>query len=256
MSIIDSFHKNSKPMIDVSMCYSKKDVRFDVIIINFSYVIMDALIEDGLIELVYEDAIKSVSCLYPIYRFKGTNIGIVKTTVGAPITSVLCIELHFNFSCDKILLFGSCGTLDKTIKENALIVPTSAYRDEGVSYHYMPISDYIEINNHLVVSNILDALNVSYVKGKTWTTDAFYRETKEEIELRKKEGCIVVEMEVSACQAVAKFHNFEFYTFLYRGDNLDSKEWEKGSLSLISADERLKILNVAFQIANELTKAK
>ena len=252
MSITDSFDPDKSAIISSENCFEKSDINLSVCIINFSYKIMNALIEDELIELIDEYTINSISHNYPVYRFKGTNIGIVKTCVGAPITAVLIEDIGYIFSCKKFVMFGSCGGLDKTISPNNLIVPTAAYRDEGMSYHYMPASDYIEIANHKKVADILDSLNIQYVKGKTWTTDAFYRETKRNMERRRKEGCICVEMEVSACQAVANFRNVELYNFLYRADNLDSSQWEKDILSIISIDERLKHLFIALEIAKRV----
>lgn len=253
MSIIDSFHKNSRAIIKVENAYLKSDVVFDSFIVTFSSRILDALIEDKAIELISEDIIKSISCNYPVYRFIGTNIGLIKTTVGAPITSAIIEEVAYVFSCNKAVVFGTCGSLDKSIPANKLIVPTEAYRDEGVSYHYMEPSDYIKMNNTDSVCHILDKLQIGYVIGKTWTTDAFYRETEEEMALRKKEGCIAVEMELSACQAVCNYANIELFAFLYRADNLDSDSWEKGQRdSLLPKDERLKILNVAYEIAKAI----
>ena len=162
-------------------------------------------------------------------------------------------EVSHIYSCKKAVIFGTCGTLDRSIPRNKLIVPTAAYRDEGTSYHYMEPSDYLEMQKHKTVCEILDLLGVGYVVGKTWTTDAFYRETMEEIDLRRSEGCIAVEMELSACQAVSNYAGIDLYAFLYRADNLDADSWEKGQRdSLLSKDERLKILNVAFEIAKRI----
>jgi hypothetical protein len=72
------------------------------------------------------------------------------------------------------------------------------------------------------------------------------------MERRKSEGCIIVEMEVSACQAVCDFRGYELYSFLYRADNLDSTNWDKSILSLISIDERLKHLFVALELAKRI----
>lgn len=253
MSIIKSFHNKSKPIITVESIYTKSDIIFDSIIVTFSKRIIEVLLEDAVIELVSEDSIRTISCNYPVYKFVGTNIGIIKTTVGAPITSALIEEAGYIYSCKKIVIFGTCGSLDKTIPLNKLIVPTDAYRDEGVSYHYMEPSDYIRINNSDTICRILDELQIGYVIGKTWTTDAFYRETEEELRLRRSEGCIAVEMELAACQAVSNYANIELFSFLYRADNLDSKSWEKGQQdSLLSKNERLNILNVAFEIAKRV----
>ncbi len=253
MSILESFVKDGRPAITVGDVYQKSDVSFKAFIVTFSFRTIEALRKDGLIELISEDAIRSISCNYPVYRFIGTDIGIVKTTVGAPLTSVLIEEVSYVFSCKSAVLFGSCGSLDKSIPATRLIVPTDAYRDEGTSYHYAEPSDYIAMKNHKKVCGILDLLGIGYVTGKTWTTDAFYRETEEEIRKRKSEGCVCVEMEMSACQAVCDLAGIELYGFLYRADNLDSDSWEKGQRdSLLSKDRRLDILNVAFEIAKRI----
>ncbi|MBO4216860.1 MAG: nucleoside phosphorylase [Clostridia bacterium] len=253
MSILESYNKNGRPLITVEDTYQKSDITFESFIVTFSFRTIEALIEDGLIETVSENGIRSISCNYPVYRFKGTDIGIVKTTVGAPITSVLIEEVGYIYSCKKAVIFGTCGSLDRSIPKNRLIVPTEAYRDEGTSYHYAEPSDYIKVKNSKKVCDILDGLHIEYVTGKTWTTDAFYRETVEEIEKRKSEGCICVEMELSACQAVCDHAGIELYGFLYRADNLDCGSWEKGQRdSLLSKDDRLTILNVALQIAKRI----
>lgn len=252
MSIIDAFDIEKRALIHPEDVCQKSQKKLDVCIINFSYKIMNALIEDQLLELLDDSTIQSISCPYPVYVYKDTKIGVVKTTVGAPITAGLIEEIGYAFSCTKFVLFGSCGGLDKTISANKIIVPTAAYRDEGLSYHYVPANDYIQIENYEIVSSILDTLKIEYVLGKTWTTDAFYRETTKRFLKRKEEGCIAVEMEVSACQAVTKFKGYQFYCFLYRADNLDSSQWDRGILSNIAIDERLKHFFIALEIAKRV----
>ena len=250
MSILHSYHPNSRPLITVADTYSKSDVRFRAFVVTFSRRVVEALLEDGAIELVSADGIRSISCAYPVYRFAGTDIGLVKTTVGAPITSVLIEEVGYIYSCRRAVIFGTCGTLDRTIPAKRLIVPTHAYRDEGVSYHYLPPADYIELRNWKTVCKALDALGLPYVCGRTWTTDAFYRETEEELRARRAEGCIAVEMELAACQAVCDCAGIQLYSFLYRADNLDAESWDKGQRDRhLPRDERLRILNAAYELA-------
>ena len=252
MSIIDSFDNDRSGIISPDTVNKKSHKTLNACIINFSYKIMDALLENRLIELFDGESVSTVSQPYPVYRFTGTDIGIVKSTVGAPMAAGLIEEIGHIFSCKKFVLFGSGGGLDKTIPPSKLIVPTHAYRDEGMSYHYAPPADYIEIKNAKTVAMLLGELGVDFVTGRTWTTDAFYRETKRNMERRKNEGCIIVEMEVSACQAVCDFRGYELYPFLYRADNLDSSGWDESILNLISTDERLKHLFIAFEIAKRI----
>lgn len=250
MSITDSFDPVGKPLITPADSYRKSPYALDVCVINFSQKIMDALIGDGVVELLEADRVRCVSCYFPVYRVRGTNIGIVKTTVGAPITAALAEEMSYVYSCRKFVMFGSCGGLDSSIAPGKLIVPTHAYRDEGMSYHYAPPADYIEVKNHAFVASALDSLGVGYVTGRTWTTDAFYRETDLLCARRRAEGCIAVEMEVSAVQAVADFYGLELYNFLYRADNLVAASWECSYLSDMPHDERLSHFYVALEVAH------
>lgn len=251
MSIIHSFDPERTAVINPDEVHILRERKLDACIVNFSYEILDALLQDELLELVEEAAVKFVSCTCDLYIYKDTNIGVIQTQVGAPFTAGLIEDLAYSFSCRKFVMFGSSGALDKHLTGGKLIVPTHAYRDEGTSYHYLPAGDYIEIRNHVLVGQVLDRLNIPYVKGRTWTTDAFFRETRRNMAARKQEGCIAVEMEVSACQAVCDFRGYEFYDFLYTADNLDSSQWDEGILSNISLDERLRHFFIALEIAKQ-----
>lgn len=251
MSIIDSFDPDIGAIITPRDIYERSDITLDACIINFSYKIMEALLERELIELV-DDQLRSVSCSFPLYRIKGTDIGIVKTTVGAPVTSILIQEINYTASCKKFVLFGSCGGLDSTIPPSKLIVPSAAYRDEGTSYHYLPPADYVRIEGCDKVAKIFDELGVDYIVGKTWTTDGIYRETLRNMEARRAEGCVCVEMEIAACQAVASFVGVEFYPFTYRADNLDSTNWEPSLLKEMALDDRLAHFFIALELAKRI----
>lgn len=248
MSIIHSFDKKSEPIITAKDSLPKSNFSLAVCIINFSYKVMEALIEKGLLEEL-DLPLKTVANVYPVYKFKGSDIGVIKPGIGAVAVAGVVEELSYMYSCKKFVMYGSCGGLDKSISPNLIIVPTFAYRDEGISYHYAPANDYIEIKNSNKVAQILKANKVEFVFGKTWTTDAFYRETKNNLEKRKADGCIAVEMEVSAMQAVCDFYGYEFYNFLYRADNLDSNKWERSILGLITIDDRLKNFAIALEVA-------
>lgn len=106
-------------------------------------------------------------------------------------------------------------------------------RDEGTSYHYAPPSRFIEISERArkaIEKTVLEHY-MKYQEVITWSTDGFYRETKEKVEYRKKEGCAVVEMECSALAACAAFRNATFGMILYTADSLvdvdkyDERHW-------------------------------
>lgn len=255
MSIETTFDPERTAVINPSGKARPGMRKLDSIIINFSYKIMDALLEQDLLEVVAPDVIQCVSKNETMYAFRGTNIGVIQTQVGAPYTASLMEDAAVIFACDKFVLFGAAGGLDSAQTYGKLIVPTASYRDEGVSYHYIPAADFIDIPGHETVEKVLTRLNIPFAKGKNWTTDAFYRETRRNVERRKAAGCISVDMELSACQAVAAFRGYALYPFFYSADNLDHDSWDEGILVSIGLDERLTHLFIALEIAKYVTEA-
>lgn len=164
----------------------------------------------------------------PVYEiaYKGKKFAFYKTYVGAPACVGSVEDTLSVFKTDKYIVFGGAGCLNKEIARGKVMVPTEAYRDEGTSYHYMKASDYVGIKNADVVAGFMEQNKIPSVKGKTWTTDSFYRETVNNFEKHKADGCISVEMECAALQAMCNFRNLELYTFFTSGDLLDAPEWD------------------------------
>ncbi len=169
----------------------------------------------------------------PVYKinYEGHQLALFMSRLGAS-ACVIQYEELFAKGLEKIVVFGTCGVLDKSIDDLAIIIPNSAVRDEGTSYHYMKASKEVEVNPKYQDEfiQLLDEHDYSYIVGKAWTTDAPYRETKKKVEDRKNQGCVCVDMECSAISALAKFRNKEVFQFFYAADNLDAAKWDKRSL--------------------------
>jgi uridine phosphorylase len=174
--------------------------------------------------------IKSEGAHYPLYEldYKDEKIILVQAGVGSPIAAGQIEEISA-MGCKKFIACGSCGVLQKEIAIGHLIIPTTAVRDEGTSYHYVKPAREITADEHIVqiIENKLLEEKIPYIKAKTWTTDAIYRETPQKIIQRKNEGCVTVEMETSAYIAVSQYNNVKFGQILYAGDNLGGEEWDK-----------------------------
>ena len=192
---------------------------------------------------------------YPIYKIKyeGQELALFMSVVGASACIVQYEEL-FVMGLEKVIIFGTCGVLDKTIDDLAIIIPNSAIRDEGTSYHYIKSSREITVNPKYQKEfiKLLKQHDYSYIIGKVWTTDAPYRETRKKVLKRKEEGCICVDMECSAISALAKFRNKEIFQFFYAADNLDSGKWEQRSLGnneKLSDKEKIGLLAIKFAVS-------
>lgn len=170
----------------------------------------------------------------PVYRiaYKGVPVALYEAYVGAA-GCVAMLEDLFAFGVEKLVLFGTCGVLDRAVEDCGIIIPTAALRDEGASFHYAPPSDEIEVNPKYrdEFIEILNHHKCTYTLGKTWTTDAFYRETAEKLARRRAQGCVCVDMECSAVAALAQFRGKEVFQFFHASDYVDGEAWEVWSLS-------------------------
>jgi nucleoside phosphorylase len=77
-----------------------------------------------------------------------------------------------------------------------------------------------------ILREVLESQGDPYLFGKTWTTDAIFRETRSKIQARRAEGAIVVEMETAALFAVGAFRNVLVAQLLYAGDNVGGDSWD------------------------------
>ena len=150
-------------------------------------------------------------------------------------------------------MFGACGVLTD-IKEASIILPTSAVRDEGTSFHYAEPSDEIKLNEKYVnrLIQLCKDSSVDFITGKTWSNDAFYRETKGKIIEMQNRGCICVEMECSAMTAFANFRGVNFAQFFYAADSLAKEDWDVRILQDSKMNGEERALALALDWASKL----
>lgn len=169
----------------------------------------------------------------PVYRVRayGAEAALFMPHVGAPAVAGFMEDLwawggrHFVFC-------GAAGALRRDIAHGHLIIANAAVRDEGLSYHYLPPADEIELKPRCVDAcrDAMESLRFPHIEGKTWTTDAFFRETEKKAQRRREQGCVCVEMECAGLAAVAQFRGVDFAQFFYVTDTLDGPEWDEGIL--------------------------
>lgn len=189
----------------------------------------------------------------PVYKtnYKGASIGMYMSLVGAP-ACVSTAEEVFAMGAKTLILFGTCGVLDRSIEDCSLIIPDRAVRDEGTSYHYAPASDEIQVNPRYMetFTGLLEELDCKYIVGKTWTTDGIYRETRDKVNRRRQSGCVCVDMECSAMAAMAGFRGKELFQFFYAADNLDGETWDiRGLDNEVNLTGKDRVAGLAMELA-------
>jgi uridine phosphorylase len=165
----------------------------------------------------------------PLYAVAvdGTDVLVAHPGVGAPLAAGVLEEV-IALGATSIVACGSAGALRDHLVLGHPVVVDEAVRDEGTSFHYLASSRTVKADPHgvAVLVALLEERGIEHLVGKSWTTDAFYRETRERVDRRVAEGCLTVEMEASAFMAVARFRGVRFAQLLYAGDTLAGETWE------------------------------
>ncbi|HQE93032.1 MAG TPA: nucleoside phosphorylase [Anaerolineae bacterium] len=166
---------------------------------------------------------------HPLYEMEvdGQRLAFFHPGVGAPLAAGLLEEVIAR-GCRTFIVCGGAGVLNSAIAVGHIVVPVAAVRDEGISYHYLPPAREVPPSPEAVeaIERVLERHRLPYAVGKTWTTDAFYRETPDKVRLRREEGCLTVEMEAAAFFAVARFRHVCLAQMLYGGDDLGGAAWD------------------------------
>lgn len=174
-------------------------------------------------------------------KYGNTEICAIQAVVGSGSIAMMTDWLYGN-GVEVLLCCGCCGVL-ADIPAGDVIIPVRALRDEGTSYKYLPPTRYIELNEKPIrtFQQVLEEHKIPFVECTTWTTDGFYRETRDMVEHRVKQGCQAVEMECATMAAIARFRGKEFGQLLYSGDILvgteeyDDRNWNAN----LSAREKI-----------------
>lgn len=190
---------------------------------------------------------------HPVWGIErdGVEVAVFHPGVGAPLAAGF-LEEAIALGVSKAVACGGCGTVSPDVGAGDIVVPTSAVRDEGTSFHYMAPSREVAADPHgvEVAETLLRERGVVYQAGKVWTTDGLYRETRSRVQRRRDEGCLVVEMEAAAFFAVARFRGISFAQLLYGGDDLSGEQWDSRDWT-VSPSRRLTF-DLAVDIAIRL----
>lgn len=212
----------------------------DRCVLCFFHEIIDHLVERQALRRIGQ--LKSEIGPNPLYTLEhnGARLMVVQPGVGAPLAAGFLEEI-IALGVTRFIVTGGCGVLDHGIAAGHPVVVTSAVRDEGTSYHYLPPSREVIASPHAsaVLEAVLRERGLEYRTGKSWTTDAIYRETARRRDLRVAEGCSIVEMEAAALFAVAQFRGVTLGQLVYGGDLVVPEGWDGRGWHTRSNDREL-----------------
>jgi purine-nucleoside phosphorylase len=146
---------------------------------------------------------------------------------GSPMTVELAEEFAaMGVKCMILMTWG--GLLQPDLNPGDIVVIDKAIRDEGTSYHYLPPAKYVDADP-VLADKLVQAIHTHGVKcsrGTTWTTDAPFRETMEEIRQYQTEGVKTVEMESAGLFTVGQVRNIPTASIVIGMDKLADYRWQ------------------------------
>jgi len=191
--------------------------------------------------------------LYALKKPKG-KVGIMTGFGGgSPMTVELAEEFAaMGVKCMILMTWG--GMLQPDIKPGDIVVVDKAIRDEGTSYHYLPPAKYIEADMQLA-NQLMDAIKArggNCTRGTTWTTDAPYRETLNEIKQYQSEGVKTVEMESAGLFTVGQVRKIPTVSVVVGMDSLSELRWQVPK----QLDEILRSLELVYGASLDVLKSR
>jgi uridine phosphorylase len=225
---------DSIAVIEPSLVIEGTDIPSCAVLCFFNEVI-ESLIASGQAKVI--EQLHSAIGVHPIYEIErdGKRLAVLHPGVGAPLAAAFLEEI-IALGCKTIVAVGGAGALVPELVLGHAVIVDSAIRDEGTSFHYLAPSRIVSADQKgiSVLKQTLDKAGINSLVGRSWTTDAIYRETRERVARRVAEGCITVEMEAAAFMAVAKYRKVSFAQLLYAGDSLAGQNWEERGWTKLS----------------------
>ena len=149
--------------------------------------------------------------------------------LGAP-SAVLSLEPLIVSGAKEIVILGFCGSLNRNFTISDAVIISKAFSEEGTSRHYFPRKRIFDPSPSLKekIETVLHSSKLSFLTGSLVSTDAPYRETRLWLKEKQKRGIDVVDMEVSAVFALAKFYGIQAAALTIISDELWSGAWKEG----------------------------
>lgn len=179
--------------------------------------------------------------------YKGKKVTVMGSGMGMPSIGIYSYELFQFYGVEKIIRVGSCGAYTKDLNLYDLILVNGSYSESsyaktqnGTEDHMLYASDSM----NLVIKQTAEALNFPITIANIHSSDVFYKENDNYLELYEKYGCLAVEMESFALFHNAKICNKRAACILTVSDNLVTKEET-------TSEERQKSFSKMIELALE-----
>lgn len=179
----------------------------------------------------YLENVKLVNKVRNMYAYTGTykgkEITIMASGMGMPSIGIYSYELYKEYGVENIIRIGSAGSYVKELDLYDLLLVDSSYSDS--TYAKVQSGDLEEIeysSNDLndIIKSTAKELNITLKEGRVYSSDVFYKEDNNYIDLVDRYETVAVEMESFALFHNAKVLNKKATCLLTISDSLITKK--------------------------------
>lgn len=180
--------------------------------------------------------------------FKNKKISIMSHGIGIPSASLYVRELLVDYNVKKIIRIGTCGTVQNYIKLRDIVVSMGASTDSKINrirfnnHDYAAIADFNMIFHAFLISK---KMNFNIHIGNFFTTDSFYGENENMLNILKKYNIIGVDMETAGIYSVASEFNAQALSICTVSDHIIKKQ-------SVSSEDRESSFNDMINFALEV----
>lgn len=201
-----------------------------------------------------ENPVKNFSFMeYTMYTgmFQGIKITAMNGGRFSTDTSITA-EVMCNAGIKNIIRIGTCGALDENIKVGDIVIVDKVIRGDGVTPYYVDSKFEARADNKLTdtLEQVAKSLGANVHRGTVWTTDALLRETREIVEVKRKEGAIAVDMVSSTLLTIAQLNNVKAGSVLAVSDNVITGEM--GFMNPLYYMAETNLINIALETVKKL----
>lgn len=180
--------------------------------------------------------------------YKGKRISVMGSGMGMPSIGIYSYELYNFYDVEAIIRIGSAGGYSDELKVRDLVVGMGACTDSNYAHQYKlpgtfaPIADFSLLRKAVETA---EEKGINYKVGNVLSSDVFYHDDKDCVDLWRKMGVLCVEMESAALYMNAARCGKKALCLLTISDHLITGE-------ALSAEERQTSFREMMEVALEL----
>lgn len=167
--------------------------------------------------------------------YKGKRVSVQGTGMGLPSHSIYVNELIQFYGAKRLIRIGSAGSINNDVNVRDIVLAQSASTNSAINKRRFKGLDYAPTANFEL---LLKAYNKAIEKGanikvgNVLSSDLFYDDTDQSVQMWADYGCLAIEMETAELYTVAAKYGVEALSILtisdhvFKGEETSPKERE------------------------------